>query len=136
LLTKQYRRDLFTLFSRHGLCTRKAARYKGADVGFSSGNSVPPNCKLTSIGGSGVFGGTPANTEETNHIPQRSRVAPAPCSIGGGIVGPRGSPHPLRNSTTRLSLSCEQEMILRKVLDHADADPKPIFPEPSADSHL
>jgi len=136
LLTKQYRRDLFTLFSRHGLCTRKAARYKGADVGLSSGNSVQQNCKFTSIGGSGVVGCTPASTEEINHIPQRSRVAPAPFSISGGIVGPRGSPHPLRNSTTRLSLSSEQEMILRRVLDHPETDPKPVYPVPPADSHL
>jgi hypothetical protein len=136
LLTKQYRRDLFTLFSRHGICTRKAARYKGADVGLSSGNSVPQNCKFTSIGGSGVVGCTPAPTEEINHIPQRSRVAPAPFSISGGIVGPRGSPHPLRNSTTRLSLSSEQEMILRRVLDHPDTDPKSVNSVPPADSHL
>jgi hypothetical protein len=136
LLTKQYRRDLFTLLSRHGLCTRKAARYKGADVGFSSGNSVPPNCKITSVGGSGLIGCTTAPSEEMNHISQRSRVAPAPCSTSGGIAGPRGSPHPLRNSTTRLSLSSEQEMILRRVLDHHDADPTPVFCEPPADSHL
>ncbi|KAG8234364.1 hypothetical protein J437_LFUL013252 [Ladona fulva] len=33
LLTKQYRRDLFTLLSRHGFFARKAARYKGAFPG-------------------------------------------------------------------------------------------------------
>jgi hypothetical protein len=136
LLTKQYRRDLFTLFSRHGICTRKAARYKGADVGFSSGNSVPLNCRVTSIGGSGVEGCTPAHTEEMNILPQRSRVAPAPCVSTAGIAGHRGSPHPLRNSTTRLSLSCEHEMILRRVLDHPDANPKPVYSEPPGDSHL
>jgi hypothetical protein len=138
LLTKQYRRDLFTLFSRHGLYTRKAAMYKGADVGLSSGNSVPQNCKFTSIGGSGVFGCTAAHSEDVNHVPQRSRVAPAAASSGisGGIVGPRGSPHPIRNNTTRLSLSSEQEMVLRRVLDHPDADPRAVYPEPCADSNL
>ncbi|XP_033608882.1 lutropin-choriogonadotropic hormone receptor isoform X2 [Cryptotermes secundus] len=132
LLTKQYRRDLYTLFSRHGICTRKAARYKGADVGFSSCNSVPLNCRVTSIGGSGIDVCTPAHTEEMNIMPQRSRVAPAPCGSSVGTIGPRGSPHPLRNSTTRLSLSCEHEMILRRVLDQSDADPRPVYSEPPA----
>ncbi|XP_021938827.1 lutropin-choriogonadotropic hormone receptor-like isoform X2 [Zootermopsis nevadensis] len=136
LLTKQYRRDLFTLFSRHGLCTKKAAKYKGADVGFSSGNSAPPNCKVTSIGGSGVVGCAPVHTAEMNHIPQRSQVAPIPCISAGGIAGPRGSPHPLRSSTTRLSLSCEQEMILRRAMDHSSSDPRLVYSEPPADSHL
>lgn len=136
LLTKQYRRDLFTLFSRHGLCTRKAARYKGADVGFSSGNSVPPNCKVTSIGGSAVVGCTPVHTGEMNHIPQRSQVAPTPFGSTGRIAGPRGSPHPLRNSTTRLSLSCEQEMILRRAMDHSISDLRLVYSEPLAESHL
>ncbi|KAJ4437218.1 hypothetical protein ANN_17353 [Periplaneta americana] len=146
LLTKQYRRDLFTLLSRYGLCTKKAARYKGADIGYSSGNSVPQNCKGTSTGGSGVgcqTACTPANTDEMNHAPQGSRVAPIPSIVkprSSSADGPlstrehRGSPHPLRNSNTRLNLTCEQEMILRRVLDHPD--PTPIFLHPSADSHL
>jgi hypothetical protein len=136
LLTKQYRRDLFTLFSRHGICTRKAARYKGADVGFSSGNSVPAHCRVTSIGGSVADGCIPAQTEEMNIMSQRSRVAPAPCGSSVGIIGHRGSPHPLRNCTTRLSLSCEHEMILRRVLDHPEADPRPVYSEPPGDSQL
>lgn len=30
LLTQQYRRDLFILLSRYGICSERAARYKGA----------------------------------------------------------------------------------------------------------
>ncbi|KAJ4437362.1 hypothetical protein ANN_17503 [Periplaneta americana] len=121
LLTKQYRRDLFTLLSRYGLCAKKAARYKA--------DSMPQNCKASSTGGCQTAC-TPAQTDEVNHVPQRSRVAPAPCG-----VGPR-SPHPLRNSNTRLNLSGEQEMILRKVLDHPGNEPTPVFLHNPADSHL
>ncbi|KAJ9601199.1 hypothetical protein L9F63_000667 [Diploptera punctata] len=140
LLTKQYRRDLFTLLSRHGFCTKKAARYKGADGGYSTGNSVP--AKGTSTGGS-VCCQTPCTPEEVNHVPQqRARVAPAPSVVKprsgstDGIVGPRGSPHPLRNSNTRLNLSGEQEMILRRVLDHPGTDPTPVFIHADVDSPL
>ncbi|KAJ9578152.1 hypothetical protein L9F63_024987, partial [Diploptera punctata] len=74
-----YRRDLFTLLSRHGFCTKKAARYKGADGGYSTGNSVP--AKGTSTGGS-VCCQTPYTPEEVNHVPQqRARVDPAPSVV-------------------------------------------------------
>ncbi|KAJ4437217.1 hypothetical protein ANN_17352 [Periplaneta americana] len=38
LLTQQYRRDLFILLSRYGLCSQRAARYKGAT------GTVPRGC--------------------------------------------------------------------------------------------
>ncbi|PSN36549.1 Follicle-stimulating hormone receptor [Blattella germanica] len=113
LLTKQYRRDLFTLLSRSGLCKRKSV------------HSSEPNCT----------GGSACTPEE---VTPRSRVAPAPSTIkprsSSSAEGSqhRGSPHPLRNSNTRLNLSGDQEMILRKILDQ----PTPVFIQPDADSHL
>ncbi|XP_047491493.1 uncharacterized protein LOC125040805 isoform X2 [Penaeus chinensis] len=40
ILTKQYRRDLFILLARHGFCTKRAMRYKGA---YSSVNNTFPH---------------------------------------------------------------------------------------------
>ncbi|XP_071450669.1 lutropin-choriogonadotropic hormone receptor-like [Hetaerina americana] len=46
LLTKQYRRDLFTMLSRHGLFANKAARYKGA---FPGVNNEAANKAVTGV---------------------------------------------------------------------------------------
>ncbi|XP_054259229.1 lutropin-choriogonadotropic hormone receptor-like [Macrosteles quadrilineatus] len=54
LLTQQYRRDLFVLLSRHGLCARTAARYKGTGVIERGG--IPQNTQRRGV--------TP---ESTNH---------------------------------------------------------------------
>ncbi|XP_063236107.1 lutropin-choriogonadotropic hormone receptor-like [Bacillus rossius redtenbacheri] len=48
---------------------------------------------------------------------------------------PRGSPHPLRNSNTRLNLNSDHELRLKRALEMSSSDPKPVVLQP-LDSHL
>ncbi|XP_068082077.1 lutropin-choriogonadotropic hormone receptor-like [Anabrus simplex] len=121
LLTKQYRRDLFTLLSRHGWCARKASRYKQGMT--AANNSAPPNGKMTS--------GSPKQSQadsQCNHV-----TSDGLSSSGREASTHRGSPHPLRNSNTRLNLSSEQEMILKRVLDITVSTSEDT---PISDSHI
>ncbi|XP_046408920.1 uncharacterized protein LOC124173521, partial [Ischnura elegans] len=51
LLTKQYRRDLFTMLSRHGLFADKAARYKGAFPGVNNDTAHKGNARIAKNSG-------------------------------------------------------------------------------------
>ncbi|XP_077527174.1 follicle-stimulating hormone receptor-like [Haemaphysalis longicornis] len=94
ILTKQYRRDLFVLLSRYGFCTRRALRYKDA-------SSVTQNAKkrltILRIEGNPQQNGSadaacedaPVDTQEESH-----------CSVAASNRA--GSPHPLRNISTKL----------------------------------
>lgn len=126
ILTKQYRRDLFTLLSKRGYCSRKAARYKG-----TTNNSAPCRNNTYSTGqGGGANGANGAHVSPNASVQcvenlrvdwaseserRLSMVREASSSSSGGR-NPRGSPHPLRNSTTKLHLTEEQEMLLRKAI--------------------
>ncbi|PNF24003.1 hypothetical protein B7P43_G08640 [Cryptotermes secundus] len=44
LLTQQYRRDLFIMLSRYGLCSQRAARYKGAAGVIPQGCGIVGTC--------------------------------------------------------------------------------------------
>lgn len=86
IMTKQYRRDLFVLLSRYGFCTRRALRYKDT----SSVLQTAPNNRvmLLSLQGNERRDAVdaPVETEEETHSSAH-----------------KGSPHPIRNSYTKLS---------------------------------
>ncbi|XP_063232146.1 lutropin-choriogonadotropic hormone receptor-like [Bacillus rossius redtenbacheri] len=56
LLTQQYRRDLFVLLSRYGLCSRRAARYKGAAAPAATGCAGRMAAACAGAGGGGGCG--------------------------------------------------------------------------------
>lgn len=43
ILTRQYRRDLFILLARYGLCTSRASKYKDASSGNNPNHAGPGN---------------------------------------------------------------------------------------------
>ncbi|RZF43214.1 hypothetical protein LSTR_LSTR009018 [Laodelphax striatellus] len=51
LLTQQYRRDLFILLSRYGLCSKRAAQYKGAFGTSVRGGGMGQEAKCNATGG-------------------------------------------------------------------------------------
>jgi len=51
LLTKQYRRDLFILLSRYGVCSERATKYKGALGLKPRGNTEEVPCQASVKGG-------------------------------------------------------------------------------------
>ncbi|XP_040066967.2 thyrotropin receptor [Ixodes scapularis] len=87
ILTKQYRRDLFVLLSRYGFCTRRAMRYKDT----SSVLHTAPNNRgiLLSLQGNHRQRDVITPAVETEEETQSSTH--------------RGSPHPIRNSYTKMS---------------------------------
>lgn len=76
LLTQQYRRDMFILLSRYGLCAQRAARYKGT-TGTTPRGFTPGNCVPTAIGGNtapqgGHRGSVLTSLTSIENVPVRS----------------------------------------------------------------
>ncbi|XP_064479292.1 lutropin-choriogonadotropic hormone receptor-like [Ornithodoros turicata] len=87
ILTKQYRRDLFVLLSRYGFCTRRALKYKDS----SSVLQTAPNnnrIHLVSLQGNSTGGGKQVEIERESESHSSTH---------------KGSPHPIRNSYTKLN---------------------------------
>lgn len=58
LLTQQYRRDLFILLSRYGMCSERAARYKGATGSKPRGHTEEVACHASGKGQEGPHRGS------------------------------------------------------------------------------
>jgi hypothetical protein len=122
ILTKQYRRDLRSLCSRSAYCAKKPTKVVAA-----SGNSHPlrntystgqlQHLQQQPPPSSGVD--TQAAMEEQSQRRSSSGVREASSSSGRS----RGSPHPMRNSTTRLHMTNEQEMLLRRAVEQGGVVP-------------
>lgn len=95
LLTQQYRRDMFILLSRYGLCAQRAARYKGTagntQRGYTPGNFIPTAAGGTTQPQGGhrgsvltsltSFENVPVRTGPLSTVPEASQVEMAATTI-------------------------------------------------------
>lgn len=67
LITKQYRRDFFTLLGRYGICTERASRYRATfSFGRSNNNPIRAGSQLESVMQGGVLGSPHALAQQEN----------------------------------------------------------------------
>ncbi|XP_046986854.1 thyrotropin receptor-like [Schistocerca americana] len=155
LLTKQYRRDLRALLGRGGRSGtasrgRKeplAAAANHACSNHHAGPHPPPGvATVATATATGLFSDGPGRPAGSPPQAPQSDAQPRPTSSppSEGVTTssssqqqPRGgSPHPLRNSNTRLNLSGDQELVLKRALLEAQAHARPPSPAVYSDSHL
>ncbi|XP_065339426.1 lutropin-choriogonadotropic hormone receptor-like isoform X2 [Cloeon dipterum] len=132
ILTKQYRRDLRAMCSRRSYCTKKPAKVVAAasaisqpvrntySTGPQQPNSAADLRPLEQRRASSTAGGREASGREASSSSSRSK----------------GSPHPLRNSTTKLHITGEQEMLLRRAVEQAVLPDPHSAPEPYISSNV
>ncbi|GIX76090.1 thyrotropin receptor [Caerostris extrusa] len=136
ILTKQYRRDVLALMARLGMCRRRGSCVHGRTL---STNTHQQQRQISSV--RALYRSSIANPQRQVTLPSAARrlpeVAPyegmgndlfihehpSPAHYSGNISREgspavhRGSPHPIKNSFTKIQHP-DQQLILRRVLDY------------------
>ncbi|XP_059470293.1 thyrotropin receptor-like [Neocloeon triangulifer] len=126
ILTKQYRRDLRAMCSRRSYCAKKPTKAVAA-----SAISQPMRNTYST-------GPQQPNSAADLRPPEQRRPSAATTGREASSSSSRskGSPHPLRNSTTKLHITGEQEMLLRRAVEQAVLPDAHSAPEPFISSNV
>jgi hypothetical protein len=124
ILTKQYRRDLRALCSRRNYCAKKPTKAVAISANsqplrntYSTGQQQPPSAIDL-------------------RPPEQRRSSGGVREASSSSSRSKGSPHPLRNSTTKLHMTSEQEMLLRRAVEQSVLPDAHSAPEPYISSNV
>jgi hypothetical protein len=131
ILTKQYRRDLRSLCSRSAYCAKKPTKA----VAVSANSHPQRNTYSTGQQQHLQHHAAQSSDVDTQAAMEEQRRSSSGVREASSSSGrSRGSPHPMRNSTTRLHMTNEQEMLLRRAVEQGVMPDAHSAPEPLVSS--